>query len=351
MAKDNSPESSKPSTLKNRNPKSVDPAAPNITKGANQPTKRSSSTKSSAGKKPTSARSSGAPRPTSPEPSGAARVSGSGTGKLSSAPSQGAVRQPAVKTGVAKSSSTGSTKASPGLKTAAPKPNSISAKDLPASRDNEAWKTSPTKNMDHLDPKPAAAKTASSAKPSVTGTGGTPKTTAPQPGGAAKPGAAGTPKFSSSPAQGALKQPFVRTVAAKIAAGSIVGVGALVGIALAAGAFKPTPDIGTRWHFNTTGANNCGEPAYDDWEVPVYQNGNTFTGNHRPEPVITNGVIQGKKITFEIIVYDEDESTGCGDYSVFNGIISGTTITGTMSGHDCAYFCVWDGNFTVTIIE
>ncbi len=351
MSKDTSPEASRPSTMKNQNPKSVDPIAPNINKGENQPAKRPTSAKASAGEKPTSARSSGTPRPTSLEPSGAAKVSESGAGKLSSAPSDGAVRQPAVMTGAAKSSLTGSTKAPLASKAATNEPITTSLKELPTSRDNEAWKTSPTKNADHLAQKPAASKAASSAKPSVNGTNSALKTTAARPAGASKNGTAGAPKASSSPAQGALKQPFVKTAAAKIAAGSIAGVGALVVIALAAGAFKTTPDIGTRWHFETSGANNCGEPAYDDWEVPVYQNGNTFTGNQRPEPVITNGVIQGKKVSFEIIVYDEDESVGCGDYSVASGIISGSTITGTLSGHDCKSFCVWDETFTVTIIE
>mgnify|MGYP001036302717 CR=1 FL=1 len=138
-----------------------------------------------------------------------------------------------------------------------------------------------------------------------------------------------------------------RTTTGKLA---LVGTGIIAAAAVTVGilASKPTQTLTGTWLFQTSGTSNCGVP-YDGWEIPVWQEGKSFYGNRRPEPMVTDGRIKGNKVTFSITLLNEDESTGCGDFTDLVGIVEGNTITGTLSGADCAYICTWEGTFTVTI--
>lgn len=64
-----------------------------------------------------------------------------------------------------------------------------------------------------------------------------------------------------------------------------------------------------------------------------------------------NGVIVEKSVSFSINIANEDSVDGCGDFSELTGTLEGNTITGTIVGHDCHFFCVWEGDFTVTVVK
>jgi len=140
----------------------------------------------------------------------------------------------------------------------------------------------------------------------------------------------------------------LKTTAGKVA---LAGTGIIAAAAVTLGIISAatTPDLSGTWIFHTTETGECGH-TYDGWTIPVWQRGKTFTGNNRPQPVITDGRISGSQVTFSIIVYPEDDY-GDGNFTDLVGTLEGNTITGTLSGHNGGKSCFWEGNFTVTIEE
>ena len=121
----------------------------------------------------------------------------------------------------------------------------------------------------------------------------------------------------------------------------------------ATGVLPLIPDIGGAWHFQTQGTSSC-EMPYNDWNVQVLRDGNYFHGDNGPGPGVKNGYVSGifkKNVSFSIIVENPESPDGCGDYSELSGTFKAPTISGTIVGHDCSSFCVWNGTFTVTITK
>ena len=132
---------------------------------------------------------------------------------------------------------------------------------------------------------------------------------------------------------------------------ALVGTGIVATAAVTLGIISSinNPDLSGTWEFHTDETGECGH-TYDGWTVPVWQKGKTFSGNYRPQPVITDGRISGSEVTFSIIVNPEDDY-GDGNFTDLSGTLEGNVITGTLSGHNGGNTCFWEGNFTVTIRE
>ena len=81
----------------------------------------------------------------------------------------------------------------------------------------------------------------------------------------------------------------------------------------------------------------------------VQQSGSSFYSDSWL-PHTFSGTIDNASIIFSFILPDA-ELSGCGDYVDFNGELGDHVITGSFSGHDCIYNCVWAGNFNVTIVS
>jgi hypothetical protein len=111
------------------------------------------------------------------------------------------------------------------------------------------------------------------------------------------------------------------------------------------------PSVVGNWTFKTQGVSSC-EMPYNGWKIVVQQEGNTFSGSGESEgPEIRNGIIVDNIVTFAIILENNTSPDGYGDFSELEGTLSGKEISGTIVGHDSEKYCVWDGNFTVTISE
>lgn len=67
-------------------------------------------------------------------------------------------------------------------------------------------------------------------------------------------------------------------------------------------------------------------------------------------PTTISGTINDTSIIIFSVILPGEFTDGCTDYVDFSGQISDYTISGSFSGHDCIYNCVWAGDFYVDII-
>lgn len=116
------------------------------------------------------------------------------------------------------------------------------------------------------------------------------------------------------------------------------------------------PNLEGEWVFSGVLNTNIEDEdinKYNGWRLQVVQDGNHFYEPKEGEKIFF-GYIDGKSIQFTI--NGDDSPDACGDYSEFNGTIEedellqpSIRITGILTGHDCGYDSVWDGEFEIII--